>query len=271
VNNCENISDFLSFWLSNLDLVSNQGTLRSYYRNYVANFGKRIQEYYRWQTKEVLDVIKEKGKPTLLDAGCGCGTESLWFSMQGAEVKGIDVIKEHVALADERKLILEKITGNKLPCHFEFKSILDLSNDSKFDIIWMEQAFHHIEPRNELLDLLSTLLNQNGVLIISESNAWNPLIQASLFKMRGFNTIIKNVSDGKTFCWGNERIIVPLFLSRQLKQHGFAVQKPRYYRIFPSNKSFDKFLRPEFFWLEKNFPRFLIPCFTHYNIIAHKI
>lgn len=74
-----------------------------------------------------------------------------------------------------------------------------------FDVVYIEQAFHHIEPRRRLIEKLSSLVVPDGQLIISEANGWNPALQIHLFRMRGARTIIMH--DGHL--WGNERITVP--------------------------------------------------------------
>ena len=45
----------------------------------------------------------------------------------------------------------------------------------------MEQAYHHIEPR-KFSSSIKNLLHKGGYIIISESNALNPLIQLWLLK-----------------------------------------------------------------------------------------
>lgn len=263
---CETISDFLLFWFNNISLLQNANVMRLYYRNFLRNFCERMQSYYNSQSFEVLRAISTFKRPLLLDVGCGCGSESLWFSMQGARVVGLDVVPEHIEVAQERKKTLEKITGEKFHCDFSQESVLDFNAGEKFDIIWMEQAFHHIEPRKGLLNKLPQMLNDGGFLVISESNAWNPLIQANLLRLRGTRTVCEiSFADDQKVLWGNERIITPFSLTKKLNREGLSVEGLRYFRILPSGKKFDKL-----HWLEKRWPKILIPGFTHYNMVAIK-
>ena len=266
LKSCNNISDFLLFWLSNSTILRNKDTFDRYYRNYLRNFSPRLQKFYQSQSSEVAEMILQKKKPTLLDIGCGCGTETLWFTGLGAESTGIDVGNAMIEVARERKKILEDALEENISCQFNAASIFNLNpRYVKFDIIWMQQTFHHIEPREDLIPLLFTLLNDGGALIISESNAWNPFIQFSLLKRRGLKTIIQIEERGQPIPWGNERIITPIGLMRTLRRHGFMVGSPRYFRLLPSNKIFDKFSFLETIW-----PRALFPAFTHYNLVAQK-
>ncbi len=266
LTSCNTISDFLLFWLSNSAILNRKNRFDSYYRTYLRSFTPRMQKFYQSQSLEVAERISQKKKPKLLDIGCGCGTETLWFAKLGAECTGIDLDNSMIEVALERKTIMENLGEEKIACHFQRMSVFELDPRKKFDIIWMEQAFHHIEPREKLLPLLFTLLNDDGVLIISESNAWNPLIQLFLLKIRGVKTISYAEICGELVpCNGIERIITPFSLGKSLRRHGFIVSSLRYFRLFPSNKIFDKVA-----FLEPRWPRTLFPAFTHYNIVAEK-
>ena len=89
----------------------------------------------------------------------------------------------------KRKSLLAQVVGKELRCDFETRSLLGLENEH-YDVIWMEQAFHHLEPRSEVLTKLSALLRPGGKLVISETNGWNPAIQAKLFRLRGLKPVI---------------------------------------------------------------------------------
>ena len=36
----------------------------------------------------------------------------------------------------------------------------------KFDVIWMKEAFHYLEPRDEILDKLKNITRKGGYLFI---------------------------------------------------------------------------------------------------------
>ena len=130
----------------------------------------------------------------------------------------------------------------------------------------MEQTFHHLEPRQEVYKKLFSLLRPGGKLFISESNAWNPFLQFQLFLRRGFKTRVhvKN-SSGIFVQYGNERIIFPFLLCRELKKVGFDLVESRSFRILPN-------LNPPLYWL--NIERLILKIFpfisTHYNDSAQK-
>lgn len=265
----KNISDFLDWSIANTALLEapERNTFERYYNSYIKNFYAHTKKNYNSQTIEIMKRIKSDTR--ILEIGSGCGTESLWFALNGANVTSIDVNQERIEVAKARKKILENISQRKLEVEFKFCSIFDLNIkdvNNSFDIIWMEQAFHHIEPRKDFLKLLSQIIRKNGVVIFSESNAWNPLIQLSLFLQRGFKTIIhKKDANGRIIMYGNERIITPYSLEKSLKNNYFSKVSKRYFRLYP-NKKIPRILLK----IEDSVPQWVIPIFTHYNFVFQK-
>jgi len=260
------ISEFLSVWLDNEMLSSENSTVfNRYYRSYKRCFGKYIRYYYRRQTKEIMDIIDKFKNPSILDVGCGCGTETLWFAYKlkdlgGSSVTAIDIDEKMLDTARERQQIIESEIKQDLPVVFSKKSILDLSCDVKYDVIWMEQAFHHLEPRDDVLRKLSDLTKPGGYLVFSESNAWSPINQLFLLWHRGFSTVYwKN-----GVMIGNERILTPKALKNNLQKNGFDNVDYQYFRMLPNEKWADYFLYP-------NAKLPLAFLYTHYSLIAKKV
>lgn len=265
----DTIGDFLSSWINNRHILSEKSskTLENYYYSYVRHFGIYMNGQYTQQTAEILALIKQLKSPKVLEVGCGCGTEALWFALNGAEVTAIDISHDFLETANERKEILQKTLNEnsaeprQLHCDFKYSTILSLDDDVQFDIVWMEQSFHHLEPRAEVLEVLKKIVKKNGYIVFSESNAWNPLIQAFLIKFRGFNTIIEY--EGHML--GNERILTPMKLKNLIKD-SFDIVSVRYFRLFPNRKIADKMC-----FAEKYMPKCFKFAFTHYNLVARKL
>ena len=173
-------ADFLEKWLQKNWLEpSLQGVFDRYYTSYRRFFGPYIKEQYNNRLAEVLGIIKSRRNPVVLDVGSGCGTESLYFSLIGCRVLGIELNSDRFDVALARKSILEGMIKKPVDCEFIRASIIDLNISNTFDLIWMEEAFHHLEPRNKIITMLSRLVKPGGYLVITESNALNPLIQLS--------------------------------------------------------------------------------------------
>lgn len=267
VNFSQKISIFLDWWLKTPIEGVEGAVFERYYRNYIKSFGPRMQFFYESQSNELMNIVRSFTKqPDVLEIGSGTGTESLWMALNGANVIGIDITEERLQLANKRKKILESKFGIDLNVNFLKKNVLEMS-EMRFDVVWMEQAFHHLEPREQVLQKISTLVKSGGYVVISESNAMNPLNQLQLFMRRGFKTIKKFIdADGVEHVYGDERILTANKLKSHLRAHGFEILSIRYYRIFPSGNIFEKLIS-----LEKAWPKILFFAFTHFNIVAKKI
>lgn len=264
-------SQFLKFWLEQatkyLQNPQQVQTFFHYYASYQKHFPDRLQFYYDRQLEEVLALIKARPSAKVLEIGCGTGTESLWLALSGAHVVALELKQDRLDVAQARKNIVEELWQQKLECHFQKKSFLDLELENYFDIIWMEQAFHHLEPREQVVRKIASVLKPGGQVIISEPNAANPLVQIRFFQRRGFKTVTEYVDNaGVSHPYGNERILGGGKLARLLSKAGIKKISVNYFRLFPNHRAFDGWLA-----IEKNLPKIFIPCFTHYNYVGEKI
>ena len=263
-------SDLLDWSMRNIDLLgSNKKVFNDYYSNYIKpdGFNNNMKKYFDSQSlqicKDIISSISKSKKPKILEIGSGCGTEAIFFALLGAKVVGIDIRKGRLECATKRVKILEDKFNIKLDISFYYQSVIDYNKSNKFDIIWMEQAFHHIEPRNDLYKKINEILNNNGKVFLSEANPLHPSVSLSLFLKRGFKTI-KNYedSDGNIRLYGDERIITHFALQKAFKKIGFKTIELKYYRLLPNKK----FLINNFYFLEKIIPSWFIVLFGHYNI-----
>lgn len=261
------IAEFLKYWLSESQLPPDlQTILDRYYKNYRKQFGPYVQRHYTAQTKDVLTLV-ESGARSILEVGSGCGTEALWLALNGAVVISIDINEERLKVARARQGLVERQIRQGLDLQFRYKSIFELTESACFDVVWMEQTFHHLEPRAEVYQIISRILKPGGYVVISDANAWNPLLQLKLLLQRGFQTkIMKKLSNGRIEEYGNERITVPGMLKREFRSVGIRTESVRYFRMFPNEPWTERFGK-----LEKVIapisPRFF---FTHYNFVGRK-
>ena len=262
-------ADFLEKWLQRNWLEPPlQGIFDRYYGGYRRHFGSYIKKQYNNRLAEALEIIKSRKNPIdVLEVGSGCGTESLYFSLLGCKVLGIELQADRFEVACARKRILEAMLKKTLDCEFIRASILDLNISKTFNLIWMEEAFHHLEPRNEIVTLLSRLLKPGGYIVVSDANALNPLIQLSLFRKRGFKTIKTYVdNDGLEHYYGNERILRASTMKKLFEKEGVSCVSIRYFRIFPNLDISDKVMKG----VEYLVPSFLKPLFIHYNYVGRR-
>lgn len=98
----------------------------------------------------------------VIDIGCGEGRWDRLMAERGAIVTGIDSSQKMVKIAEERS---EKF-GDKIEL-----SRVDISNltdsDKKFDFAFSCYAFNNISNLNDIFQILSKILKNNGELLIA--------------------------------------------------------------------------------------------------------
>ena len=262
------IAEFLDIWLSN-DLLDSESAqvFSAYYASYRKSFTPRMRGFYGGQIREVEDILAQKPGASILEVGCGLGTESLWLALQGAKVSAIDLRQDRVNTARARRSVLEKETGRAVTCTFDLGTFLDVNDREPVDIIWMEQAFHHLEPRRDVVRKTSELLKPGGHLIISEANALNPLLQLELLIRRGIPRVaMQEGPDGRNHPYGVERVTTAGALTRMFEQVGVQRVSVRHFRVFPNRPLFEPFAGIES-TLALNA---LAPLLTHFNYVGQK-
>ena len=239
--------------------TKNKKLFSKYYKNFF-HYGDDWLDQNENAYSEIYNIMRTDTKLKILDIGSGCGSESICFAKNGHDVTSVDVKKDRIDVARFRASQL--LTEHDC-LKFNYGSVFSLKGD--FDIIWMNQAFHHIEPRKQFINFLIEHLNPGGKIIFAESNALNPLIQTALFKVRGFKTI-KTIKDefGNMIPYGDERVIsysnlLKLFPSNLIKKESI-----RYFQLFPNNPKYKNY--------EKRLSAFSLPSFLYarYNLVLKK-
>ena len=113
--------------------------------------------------KEVLNKRK-LNKTKILDIGCGGGLISEGVSKLGANVTGIDFIKENIKVA---RIHAKK---NNLNINYIVKDFENEKITSKFDTIIIFEVLEHLNEWETFLKKIRLNLKENGILIISTIN-----------------------------------------------------------------------------------------------------
>ena len=261
-------ADFLRLWLERR-LLSPAGErlLGDYYGNFRGLNSAHLRHWYNQQTLEVLDLVRRMPGARLLEVGVGTGTETLWLALNGAHVTAIDAFEHCATVARERLAIVERELGRPLACRIETTALLEYEAPQGFDILWLEQVIHHMEPREASFRKLAELVRPGGYVAVAEANALNPLLQAQLLRARGLRMTLEVDTPQGRLVYGNERILSLRALSRAFAAVGIEPVSGRYFRLFPSHPFFDRL-----FGLERALAGpWLAPLCTHYNYVGRKV
>ncbi|MCZ2845666.1 MAG: class I SAM-dependent methyltransferase [Candidatus Bathyarchaeota archaeon] len=179
----------------------------------------------------VTELKKIKGQAKVLDVGCGCGSETLLMSLLGVEVIGIDLVPYRVDFARSRIPYYQSLSQNLLKIQFLNSNVFKYLETSEcFNIIWLIEAISHIHPAEEFLQLGFNRLHDNGLLIISDSNALNPVSWYRSCRIRGSvrwytHKRFKDIDCGKPIEVAEERIFSIFRFKKKLARAGFKIER----------------------------------------------
>lgn len=127
---------------------------------------KTLHDIQPIRIKYIQDTLKKNklNKIKFLDIGCGGGLVSEGLSKLGAEVTGIDFVKENIEVA---KLHAKK---NKLRINYFVKDFEKEIIISKYDVIIIFEVLEHLNDWESFIKKISNNLKKNGTLIISTIN-----------------------------------------------------------------------------------------------------
>ncbi len=101
----------------------------------------------------------------VLDVGSGIGGAAFYLAEKyGAEVTGIDLAGEMIAIAQERA---RQVDGSD-SVRFILADVLDYPFEGKFDVIWSRDALMHIPDKPRLFGRLLDLLDDGGTLVVTD-------------------------------------------------------------------------------------------------------
>ena len=148
-------------------------------------------EYEKWNGKTILEI------------GCGLGTEAINFARAGANYYGIDISEKSVELCKKRFSVYGLNGTVQVGNAENMKDIFP--DDHKFDLIWAFGSIHHTKNPSNVINEIKRLLKPDGELrmmvysrisyklfwIMKETNQWD---------MSKINEIIPMYSEAQTGC-----------------------------------------------------------------------
>ena len=127
---------------------------------------KILHDIHPFRIKYILEALNKKklNNTKILYIGCGGGLISEGLTNIGANVTGIDFIKENINVA---KMHAKK---NNLKINYFVKDFEKEKITSKYDVIIVLEVLEHLNNWEEFVKKIKLSLKKNGTLIISTIN-----------------------------------------------------------------------------------------------------
>lgn len=204
-------------------------------------FGEESKYFAEYKVR----IVKECNKNTpkrILEYGCGIGMNLQYLVeyFPDSDVHGCDISAKSIDVASK---------NNSSVKFFLLEDSEIRKHKESFDIIFISNVFHHIEPplRIKAVSNINLLLKHGGNVFFFEHNPFNPVTRHIV------NTCV----------WDTDAILLKPKESLELFENGsFKIIRKYYTLYFPA---FLKFFRP----LEKGL--FFLPLGGQYYIWAEKI
>ncbi len=180
----------------------------------------------------MLQAYEKNESLQVLDLGCGDGVSEIFMQQYFSNwrVEGIDVSKESIAMAKQKKLSnanFDVYDGINIPFA-----------DNSFDMVFVAGVLHHVEfsLHDAMMKEMKRVLKEGGRLLIYEHNPLNPLTKY----------LVRTCMFDK-----DAKLLRCDYLTKLLMKHGFTIRKKIFF-IFIPPKGFLKKLVPFekiFYWL----------------------
>ena len=147
--------------------------------------------------------------PTILDLGCGTGTQSLLFALHGAKVVAVDLEPIALSVFRRRLSLYQELCGRILPVTILEGNTFEINYEKHgpFDGVYSLFAFNVMQPSTKLVDTLLphlaigarwAILDGNNhcvwnkLLRSRQRQVWSPPDMARELSARGFRVISQN-------------------------------------------------------------------------------
>ncbi len=187
---------------------------------------------YSARLSPLVEEIRVRNAPRLLDSGCGCGSESILAALLGADVTGIDLVPLRTAYAASRIPFFTDLRQGPLNLRFRTSNAIAHLRDSRgYDLIWANEAISHIHPAEEFFSVAWQALAPGGLLIIADANSLNPVARWRATRIRGgvnwyVHRQCRLLDDIPHDEVAEERLFTCRTLPRLLRRAGFRVRRP---------------------------------------------
>ena len=211
----------------------------SFYRRYTPENNKYYSYLYALKLKDVVESITNSQKQlTVLDSGCGVGSESILFSHLGAKVLGVDLEEKFISIARKRIPYYKDTYNFDLDLTFHNKDIFKFN--APVDLIWAHNFISHVYSVEKFINHAYNNLNYGGSLIICDGNKFNPYVALTnkLVHMRVGDHVYRIDPDtGEKVRCAMEVSYSLSYLTKLFKKEGLSVENIRHFGFLPNTLS----------------------------------
>lgn len=131
-----------------------------------------IMQLMRTRSLAMLDSAFPQGS-TLLDVGCGTGTEAMWLAKRGRTVFAVDSSPQMLKVLSQRAAAGGLLVSSKLLRAGDLASLLDVRGYASFDGAYSSFGALNTEPElGPTVAALSRLVRPGGRIVLSVMNRW---------------------------------------------------------------------------------------------------
>ncbi|MRS11729.1 MAG: class I SAM-dependent methyltransferase [Actinobacteria bacterium] len=232
--------------LSGVEEFERAAELHPYFKGYYANWSgdglrpRRTRNGALARRRQVPAFVArlsaEDGElPTVLDVGCGFGSDSLLLSLLGCKVTGVDGSEAMAKVAAHRHEMWRPFLGEGVPrATFLFGRLEDLDAlvPGSFDGAFTSECLHHCEPVENALLAIRSLVRDGARVLVLESNGrcLANTVMLKRLRQQGGKRRVLGIVDGRYRLYGNENIRGPRMWRRLFRDCGFRVNRTTYSR-----------------------------------------
>lgn len=182
--------DALWRWYANVPLELEAGSLTTEEKRYFSDYYEEAglltrwrqpffrQHYARTFAAASAFLLGAAEKPTILDLGCGSGTQSLYFALMGARVIGVDLDTAALEIMKKRVKFYGELAGRELDVQVFCSDTIafDYASVAPIDGVFSLFAFNMMQPSAALLQALMPHLSRKARLAVLDGNnrSWLP-------------------------------------------------------------------------------------------------